>query len=75
MKAGKTLMIAGGVMVAIAIGLVIIQMIGGIQSSFPGLFFVPGVALTIVGVVKFFRGRKSAEKFERAVEESRQREG
>ena len=75
MKAGKNLMVAGGVMVAIAVGLNIIQIIGGIQSSFPGFFFVPGVILTIVGAIKFFRGRKSTGKFERAVEESRQREG
>ena len=75
MKAAKNLMIGGGVMVAIAVGLAIIQMIGGIQSSFPSFFFIPGVILTIVGVVKFFRGRKSAGKFERAAEESRQREG
>ena len=75
MKAAKNLMIGGGVMVAIAVGLAIIQIIGGIQSSFPGLFFVPGVILTVVGVVKFFRGRKSTNKFEKAAEESRQREG
>ena len=75
MKTSKNLMIGGGVLVAIAVGLNIIQIIGGIQSSFPGLFFIPGVILLIIGAIKFLRGRKSDGKFERAAEESRRREG
>ena len=75
MKTSKNLMIGGGVLVAIAIGLAIILMMGGIQSSFPGLFFIPGVILLIIGAIEFLRGRKSDGKFERAAEESRRREG
>ena len=75
MKAGKRLMIGGGVMIALSIGIAVYQVFGGVQGSFQGFLFLPGVIFATIGAIKFFRGRKSAGKFERAMEESRQREG